>query len=105
MGLGGIVAKNFKIHKHVNSGTTRLNLKGNFDGSSAFELLNTLRKYYGDKAKIVIDTGDIASIQPFGLEVFQKNNSILKKCQGLKFIGKYAKIMANGKAIGNKCYH
>jgi anti-anti-sigma regulatory factor len=104
IGLGGIVAKNFKINKHHDSGDFLLKLRGDFDGSSAFELINTLKKCYGNTSKIVIDTIGIASIHPFGLDVFQKNCSILIKGQGLKFIGKYASTMATGKTKSHKCY-
>ena len=90
------MAKNFKIYKHCNNRKFELKLNGDFDGSSAWELISTLKEYYGNATEIVIDTFGLVSIHPFGIDVFQKNYSILKNIHGLKFIGKYATIMTPG---------
>jgi len=41
------MALNFKIICHKNSENLHLKLMGDFDGSSAYELINTLKKYNG----------------------------------------------------------
>lgn len=83
------MALNFRIFVHRNNGNLLLKLLGDFDGSSAFELINALKEYYGKEESIVINTDGLSSIHPFGLGVLQKNRSITKLFQGLTFTGKY----------------
>ena len=54
-----------------------LKLIGDFDGSSALELINMLKENYSKSEKIVIDTRGLCSVHPFGRDVFWKN------CTGL----------------------
>ncbi|MBU0987967.1 MAG: hypothetical protein KKH68_12020 [Proteobacteria bacterium] len=93
------MASNFKIFIHRNNGSLRLKLMGDFDGSSAFELINTLKAYYGNVVEIVINTGGLASIHPFGMGVFQKNCAISNLTRGIVFTGKYGHAMAPQKDI------
>ncbi len=92
------MASNFRISFHRNNDDLHLNLKGDFDGSSAFELINTLKAHYGRVRKIVIHTSGLSSIHPFGLGVFQKNCKINKLCRGLTFSGKHGNTIAPQKA-------
>ncbi len=64
---------NFKIFMHRNKSDLHLKLRGDFDGSSAFELLNTLDKYYKDKNKVFIHTDCLDEIFPFGRDTFRNN--------------------------------
>ena len=66
-----------------------MQLYGDFDGNSAYELINTLKKNGKDFIQIFIDTNDLTKLYPFGLDVFQNNNAIAKKCSSLIFIGKH----------------
>ena len=83
------MALNFKIAMQRNNGSLQLKLMGDFDGSSAFELINVLKEHHGKVAKVVINTNGLASIHPFGQGVFQKNCSINKLSRGLTFTGKF----------------
>jgi len=83
------MALNFKIFIQRNNGGLQLKLMGDFDGSSAFELINVLKEHRGKVGKVVINTDGLASIHPFGQGVFQKNYSINKLSRGLTFTGKY----------------
>ena len=83
------MALNFKIFIQRNNGSLRLKLIGDFDGSSAFELINVLKEHHGKVGKVVINTDGLAAIHPFGRGVFQKNCSINKLSRGLTFTGKY----------------
>jgi len=83
------MASNFKIVIQRQNKCLQFKLKGDFDGSSAFELINTLKAHCGKEGKIVINTGGLSSIHPFGLGVFQKNCSVHKLSRGLTFTGKY----------------
>ena len=69
----------FKISLYRNRTDLNLKLMGDFDGSSAYELINTLKEHYGKVGKIVIHTCGLAYIHPFGLDVFHKKWSELKR--------------------------
>jgi len=63
-------------------------LEGDFDGSSALELINTLEEYSAGFHQIFIDTNDLKTIHPFGRDVFQKNLGRFNKIlNSLIFIG------------------
>ena len=67
------MAVNFKI---VNQRTKRgihLNLTGDFDGTSACELLHAIRQLDRNKKPICINTDRLHNIYDFGCEVFRKN--------------------------------
>ncbi len=88
------MASNFRIFTHRNNSSLQLKLVGDFDGSSAFELINVLKEHDGKVGKVVINTCGLSSIHPFGLGVFQKNCSINKLSRGLTFTGKYEDTLA-----------
>ena len=89
------MASNFRIFSHQNSKNLHLKLMGDFDGSSAYELINTLEKYHGNGGKVFIHTCALSSVHPFGLEVFQKNCSIKKLSKSLRFTGEYGDTIAS----------
>jgi len=69
-------------------GSLHLKLEGDFDGSSAYELLETLKKNDSGSYQIFIDTNDLKTIYPFGVEVFQKKlGTFEQKFNNLIFIG------------------
>jgi hypothetical protein len=88
------MASNFRIFIHRKNGKHYLNLKGDLDGSSAFELINVIKAHHGKAGTIVINTSDLSLIHPFGLSVFSSNCPINKVYHGLIFTGKYGSIMA-----------
>lgn len=88
------MASNFRIFPHQNSENLHLKLIGDFDGSSAYELINTLEKYHGNGGKVFIHTCALSSVHPFGLEVFQKNCSVKKLSRNLTFTGEYGDTIA-----------
>jgi anti-anti-sigma regulatory factor len=87
---GGIsMASNFKIFPFETRDSLHLKLDGDFDGNSAHELLNTLKKYGDGFYQIFIDTNDLKTIHPFGKEVFQKNLGAFKnQSHDIVFIGR-----------------
>lgn len=88
------MASNFRILIQQNNGELHLKLRGDFDGSSGFELINTLKNYDGAVGKVVIHTGGLANIYPFGVGVFQRNCTFIKKPhRSLYFTGKHAKTL------------
>ncbi|MBW1784979.1 MAG: hypothetical protein JRL30_30100 [Deltaproteobacteria bacterium] len=67
------MATNFKILIHRNSDNLHLKLMGDFDGSSAWELLHLLKKSANGVYKVIIHTGSLKQIDPFGRETFVEN--------------------------------
>ena len=67
------MASNFQITFNRLEDSIQLNLYGDFDGSSAHELLNLLRKICQSDNKILIYTEGLNHIHPFGLNIFHKN--------------------------------
>jgi len=89
------VASNFQIYSFKTRDSLHLKLAGDFDGSSAYELINTLTEHGKGFYEIFIDINDLKSIHPFGRDVFRKNlRSSNKLYRNLVIIGK------NGHEIG-----
>jgi len=72
------MASNFKIYILKTRESLHLRLTGDFDGSSAYELINKISDYGNSFYEIFIDVNDLNSIHPFGREVFRKRLSSLK---------------------------
>jgi hypothetical protein len=86
------MASNFTIISHRKNGSLHLKLYGDFDGSSAYELINALKSYPGGSYQIFIETSSLNTIYPFGNDVFQKNlNTLNKKFLNISFIGEHRK--------------
>ena len=82
------MAANFHIISCENKDGLHLKLKGDFDGTSACELLETIKKHGSSFYRIFIDTNNLKTINPFGREVFQKKLSTFKQQSShLVFIG------------------
>ena len=72
------MASNFKIAIHRNSDNLHLKLMGDFDGSSACELINILKESCKNINRIFIHTNSLDHIHPFGQRVFQNNLNTLR---------------------------
>ena len=82
------MAHNFKIFMHRTIDNLHINLKGDFDGSSALELPNTLKENLNSAKRILIDTNNLKKIYLFSWEVFDHNLSILMDHRiRIQFIG------------------
>ena len=66
------MASNFRISTHRNSENLHLQLRGDFDGSSACQLLDVLKKTSGSVYKIIIHTSSLNDIYPFGRDIFHR---------------------------------
>ena len=88
------MASNFKIFPFETRDSLHLKLDGDFDGNSAHELLNTLKKHGDGFYQIFIDTEDLKTVHAFGREVFQKNFGALKQLSNLIFIGENERQLA-----------
>jgi anti-anti-sigma regulatory factor len=82
------MARNFNIYSFKTRQSLHLKLSGDFDGSSAHELINTLTERGKDIFEIFIDTNELKSVHRFGVEVFQKNLCLCElSIKNLVFIG------------------
>ena len=94
------MAARFRISIHRNSENLHLKLMGDFDGTSAHELLNVLKRYSTRTARIFIHTSGLRNIHPFGLHVFHNNLGALKeRSLTLVFTGEHASQLAPEKSI------
>ncbi len=60
----------FKIDIQKNNGNLYLRPSGDFDGSSAWTLINLLKTRYTGQGQVVIDTRHLRKIHPFGCDTF-----------------------------------
>ena len=71
------MANNFKFLSNSARDKIQLKLYGDFDGSSACELINFLKNYKSGSNQISIDTNNLNTLHPFGIDVFKRNLSNL----------------------------
>lgn len=89
------MANNFKISLHRAIDNLQINLKGDFDGNSAFELLNILQAYLDNTTRVFVNTSGLKKIHPFGQEVFNHHLAELKKHRPhIRFVGDNAEQIA-----------
>jgi anti-anti-sigma regulatory factor len=67
------MARNFKIQVSQRNNDLYLDLRGDFDGTSAYHLLGTLKKHYGGDGKVIINTEHLRCIAPFGARIFRSD--------------------------------
>ena len=75
------MASNFRISTHRNSESLHLKLIGDFDGSSAWQLLRLIKKSSGGSQRVFIHTSCLERIYPFGRNTFHQ---ILDELKGEK---------------------
>jgi hypothetical protein len=88
-----MMASNFRIFLHKNSDNLHLKLSGEFDGSSAHQLIRTLKNHNRSAGNIYIHTSSLSSIHPFGQDVFKENCTIDKSTR-LTFTGEHGRALA-----------
>lgn len=72
------MASNFQISYNKQSTGVVLKLFGDFDATSAYELIDALKKRPGDTSRIFIQTEGLKNIYPFGLDIFRKSLRIME---------------------------
>jgi len=72
------MATNFRIFIHRNSENLHLKLMGDFDGTSAHELISILKRCCDRTSRVFIHTNCLRHIHPFGQNVFHNNLDCLK---------------------------
>jgi hypothetical protein len=83
------MAANFKLFLHKSSDSIHLKMFGDFDGSSAHELLQAIQNSATRSFQVFVDTENLNHIYAFGKDVFQNNLRIVnKQSNNIIFIGK-----------------
>ena len=67
------MACNFRILLRKNSESVHLNLTGDFDGSSAHELLNTIKSCSNNVNRVFIHTKGLKEVHHFGKVVLRNH--------------------------------
>jgi anti-anti-sigma regulatory factor len=67
-----IMAQNFDISVEKTGYGFSLKLRGEFDATSAYELVYTIKKLADKGMRVNVNTSELKKIDPFGLEVFNK---------------------------------
>jgi hypothetical protein len=88
------MAANFQILSYKTRDSLHLKLNGDFDGNSAYELINTIKDQGTNFYQIFIDTNNLRTIYAFGRNVLQKNFGDLEKLSNLIFIGENERHLA-----------
>jgi len=94
------MASSFRIVMHETSENLHLRLIGDFDGSSAFELLEVLKDRAHAVQKVFIHTSGLGEVHPFGQGVFEKRASELREeLQKIHFTGDKAELVSPDQSL------
>ncbi|XPS82795.1 hypothetical protein Dvar_08130 [Desulfosarcina variabilis str. Montpellier] len=89
------MAMNFKIFQLKSKYSVHLSLNGDFDGSSAHELINTLQSYGAEVHQVFINTNGLTSVHPFGQVVLYRNLPVMRGgSQNLVFLGDHRRRLS-----------
>jgi hypothetical protein len=89
------MAANFKIFVNRERDNLHLRLAGDFDGSSALDLIRVLSEECGSANRVIIHTDGLRGVHPFGKAVFQRQLPPAGKISpSIVFIGKHAEGIA-----------
>ncbi len=85
------MASNFRIFIHRNGENIHLKLIGEFDGSSACQLMDTITQKAPARGNIYIHTSGLSTIHPFGKDLFREKVKRQHKTMGtITLTGEYA---------------
>jgi hypothetical protein len=91
---------NFRIFVHRNGENLHLKLIGDFDGTSAHELLSVLKRYCNRISRVFIHTSCLRDIHRFGRNVLHDNLDVLNgQSITLVFTGENASKLAPEKPM------
>jgi anti-anti-sigma regulatory factor len=94
------MARNFKILAQRNGSSLHLKLAGDFDGTSAWELINVLKRSSHKVKRVFIHTGSLKHVFTFGREIFHSNLSDLRGHNlQILFAGQNASEIASEKSF------
>jgi anti-anti-sigma regulatory factor len=100
------VSPAFSISVKPRKKSLYVQIQGSFDGSSAQQLLYTLRQYLDQFPMIIVDTDRVSCTDVFGLNVFRYSLEAMQTTAGqysfIKFTGNMAAVFKS--AILNQNY-
>jgi anti-anti-sigma regulatory factor len=89
------MASNFRITTLRGQKSTEFRLEGDFDGTSAFELLHTMEDKCSGGGRVVVDTSQLRHVHPFGRDTFCNMLYLVKHLPiHLEFTGEKASWIA-----------
>lgn len=88
---GGMMDGNFSLKTHQNNKDLHIHLQGTFDGSSAFELIQTLKRRNSHNNFVFIDTSHLTETLPFGKTILDTHLPKNKSRIRLHFTGSHAR--------------
>lgn len=95
------MASNFAILTHKNADNIHLKLKGDFDGTSAHELVNYLGERCQGFGRIFVHTAALGHVDEFGVRMFRYNlGRINGTVNNLHFTGEHAGTLFPGQKPG-----
>jgi anti-anti-sigma factor len=85
------MAKNFRmLSEKISKHSVSIQLRGDFDGTSAHELANLLDTYRAGYPEVAIDTEGLNRIHSYGLKVFIIRMKLMRKSwAGIVYTGKH----------------
>jgi len=84
------MASNFKLFLHETKDGIHMKMCGDFDGTSAHELITAIQNHAPRSSQVYIHTGELSNIYPFGRDVFQNNlGPVKKQSEKIEFVGKH----------------
>ena len=89
------MAINFKMFQLKSKNSVHITLDGDFDGTSAHELINALKSCGPDVNQVFINTNGLKSVHPFGQVVLQRNLSgLCGSGRNVVFIGDHGRRLS-----------
>lgn len=86
------MSQKFELSSHRTNDILHLQLLGEFDGSSACELIKKIREVGSGASQILVDTTRVQGVHPFGKTVLQNRlGPVSRKLIGLAFTGTHKK--------------
>ena len=83
------MSSKFRIVASLESDALHLQMRGEFDGSAACDLIRRLEEGRSTAPQVRVDTSDLSSIHPFGKTVFEHRiRRLSQTTPGLFFVGK-----------------
>ena len=84
----------FRVSVRRKKKNMHLRLIGDFDGSSAYQLVDKLKEYCNKSDHVIIDTDALGEIHTFGLNILSYHMLKLKgPLSNITFVGEYADRM------------
>ncbi len=100
------MASNFQITSRRKGSALHLKLTGDFDGTSAMELIHAILEHTGSAQSILVETDGVNDFSPFGQQVFVKTFPCSPASrQKLIFTGKHGSKLNPGKPVAYVATH